>query len=256
MARESDGSGTRSGAHPIRGQSNAAMDAGGELRLVRQIGGLALGVAVAFALAGGGVYFMKQAGKSLDQKFAEQLTRGGPAQATEQAGGDEVMQSVNRTCSKRAAEAKLTDAQERATGAFITLHAGELELVSAAAYVVCLSAEQTERLCKVPHRRHLAGAVRQYLKLFEEMRVAWRIAIDGPHVGAMAIMANAGAVRDRVRPSMPSSQVDPELMANLRKLAAGGLVTASDFGGFAGFGVPRAVIEALRGVEARKASCG
>lgn len=255
MAREGDGSGRRGGEHPIRGQSNAAIEAGGVPRLVRQIGGLALGVAVAFTLGGGSVYFMKQAGKSLDQKFSEQLARRGPALAIEQAGDDEAMQSVNRICSKRAAEAELTDAQERATGAFVTLQAGELELAGAAAYVKCLSAERTERLCEAPHRRHLAGAVRQYLKLFDEMRVAWRIAIDGPHVGAMAIMANAGGgLGDRA--SMPSSKVDPDLMANLRQLAAAGLVTISDFGSFAGFGAPRAVTEALRGVEPRKRPCG
>lgn len=257
MVRESEDFAARSSAHRLREPSNPVVKAGGLPPLIRQIGGLALGVALAFALNSAHVYFMKQAGKSLDQQFSEQMTGGNPARAIEQAGGDQLMQGVDRTCRKRAAEAKLTSAQANATGAFINLHAGELELAGAATYVVCLLAERTERLCKVPDRRHLAEAVRQYLKRIDEVREAWRVAIEGPHRGAMAIMANAGGgLNARARPSMPSSQVDPELIANLRKLAAGGLVAAGDFGGFAGFGVPRAITEALRGVEARKASCG
>src|SRR6476619_4986392 len=46
--------------------------------LLKQIGGVAVGVALAFAVGAGFVHMMKQAGRTLDQKFVERATPGSP----------------------------------------------------------------------------------------------------------------------------------------------------------------------------------
>ncbi|HEV7879929.1 hypothetical protein [Bradyrhizobium sp.] len=221
--------------------------------LVKQIGGIALGVALAFALAGANMYFMKQMGKSLDRNFVENAAAGNPAATIEQVGGDDdLLQSVHRICTRRAAQAKLTEAQTRAVDLSFHLEAGESELIRAAAYVACFAAEQPKRFCQKPQRQHLAEAVRQYLKLYNQMREEWQLQ-TGSRVAptAAAIRPGQFAVTD-----IPSARVDPQLVENLRALATNGFIAASDFGGFAAFGTPREVTDALKGVEARNGTCG
>jgi hypothetical protein len=222
--------------------------------LVKQIGGIALGVALAFALGGANTYFMKQAGKSLDRNFVETATPGNPAAAIEQVGGgDELLQSVHRICTRRAAQAKLTEAQTRAIDGTMQLYAGENQLVHAAAYVACLAAEQPKRFCRKPQRQHLAEAVRQYLKLVGQMREAWQFEMVSPRVAIAGPASRAGQF---AVPDLPSARFDPQLAENLRALATSGFIAAGDFGGFAGFGTPREVTEALKGVEAKNGACG
>ena len=219
--------------------------------LVKQIGGVAVGVALVVALAGANMYVKQQVGKSLDRNFVESATAGNPAAAIEQVGGgDEVLQSVHRTCSRRAAQASLTEGQTRATGMAMSLEAGESELVRAAAYVACLAAEQPKRFCQKAQRQHLAEAVRQYLKLYGQTREEWQLRTGSPG-GALA-----GAAGQAGMTGLPSAQVDPQLVENLRALARKGLIAAGDFGGFAGFGTPRELTAAFKGVEASKGACG
>jgi hypothetical protein len=231
---------------------------GGRPPLLKHLGGWTLGVAIAFAVGGVGVYLMKQVGKSLDRQFVEQAAPGNPAKAIEQVGGDDVLlQSVNRTCTNRSAEATLTQAQLRATGSVMSLYSGEAELARAGAYVACLTAERPERLCRPPQRQHLAEATRQYFKLYRQMQEEWEIQFGGPLGGPMAIIRHAAVgAKQRAILNLPSTRVDPEFLANLRKLAGNGYVTARDFGGFAGFGAPLSIVEALKDVEVKKASCG
>jgi hypothetical protein len=127
------------------------------------------------------------------------------------------------------------------------LYAGEDKLVHAAAYAACLAAEQPTRFCQKLQRQHLAEAVRQYLKLVGQLREAWQFERASPRV---PIAGQAAA------PDLPSARFDPQLAENLRALAAGGLIAAGDFGGFAGFGAPREVAEALKGVQAKNGACG
>jgi hypothetical protein len=247
---EPNGGFGRRGRRPARGvpQPIPVSSGGGMSPLVKQIGGLALGVALAFALGGGSTYFMKQAGKSLDRNFVERATPGNPATVIEQVdGGDETLQSLHRICTRRAAQARLTEAQTRATDESMQLHAGENELVRAAAYVACLAAEQPKRFCQKPPRQHLAEAVRQYLKLVAQMREAWQFEVAYPRV---PIAGQAAA------PDLPSARFDPQLAENLRTLAANGYIAAGDFGGFAGFGTPHEVTEALKDVVAKNGACG
>ncbi|MEA2940944.1 MAG: hypothetical protein QOD09_1473 [Bradyrhizobium sp.] len=219
--------------------------------LVKQIGGIALGVALVLALGGANAYFMKRIGKSLDRNFIETTTPGNPATAIEQVGGgDELLQSVHRICIRRATEVGLTEAQTRATELSMHIYAGENELVRAAAYVACLAAERPKRFCQGPQRQHLAEAMRQYLKLYRQMREEWQLQTGSPNVGA-ALRPGPYAVID-----IPSARVDPQLAENLRALATSGFITASDFGGFAGFGTAREITEALKGVEAKNGACG
>ncbi|HEV7877913.1 hypothetical protein, partial [Bradyrhizobium sp.] len=72
------------------------------------------------------MYFKKQMGKSLDRDFVESAAAGNPAAAIEQVGGgDDLLQSVHRVCTRRAAEAKLTEAETRAADLSMHLEAGE-----------------------------------------------------------------------------------------------------------------------------------
>lgn len=254
MSDDNGGFGRR-GMQPTQGapQPSPASAGHGMSPLVKQIGGIALGVALAFAFGGANMYFMKQMGKSLDRNFVESARVGNPAAAIEQVGGgDELLQRVHRICTRRAAEARLTAAQTRAVDLSLHLEAGESELVRAAAYVACLAAEQPKRFCQKPQRQHLAEAVRQYLKLYGQMREEWQLQTGSPVApAAAAFRPGQFAVTD-----IPSAQVDPQLVENLRALAANGFIAAGDFGGFAGFGTPREVTEALKGVEAGNGACG
>jgi hypothetical protein len=131
--------------------------------------------------------------------------------------------------------------------------AGESELIRAAAYVACLAAEQPKRFCQKPQRQHLAEAVRQYLKLYSQMREEWQLQTGSPR-GALTRMASRPDQDAMI--NLPSARIDPQLVENLRALAKNGFIVASDFGGFAGFGTPREVTAALEGVETVNGACG
>jgi hypothetical protein len=257
MSEQNAGFGRR-GLPPVREalrQPKPPSRGGSMSPLVKQIGGIAIGVAIVFALSASNRYFMKQAGKSLGRNFVEQATPGNPAATIDRVGGgDETLRHVHRICTGRADEAKLTPAQIRVTDEYMQMYGGENRLVHAAAYVACLATEQPKRFCQDTQRQHLAEAMRQYLKLRHQVREAWQYETRLPSVPV------AGATGFRPGqlspPNMPSSQVDPSLVQSLRTLAANGFISADDFGGFFGFGTPPEITEALKDVVAKQGACG
>ena len=239
--------------------------------LVKQIGGMALGVALAFAIGGAGSYFMKQAGKSLDRNFVVRANPGNPAAAIEQVGGgDAQLQRVHRICTDRAATAGLTETQKRATDATDSLSIVEHRVARAGAYVACLTTEQPQRFCQKPQRQHLFEAVRQYAKLVIQAREEWQIQKGSP---AMAVGGRPVDFNQLAAIGMPSVRMDPQLEAGMTALDTNGYIPVGEIaqlvsgsasnrmpGGFGGApsGMPQ--MPQLGGsqtnVQTRKAACG
>lgn len=224
--------------------------------LFKQIGGIAVGAAIVVALAGGHSYFMKQAGKALDQKFVAGAAAGNPQGAIGTiAGKDAVLQGIHQTCTRRAALAEVTSEQLDATPTH-SVAGGELQLASSGAYVACLAQEQPKRFCDKSQRQHLVQAMREYLKLLRQTREEWQIQTGGPAGRAFGLTNAPASAGQPARVELPSDRLDPQLVKGLRSLVADGLITGGDFGGFAGIGVPGEVAEALKDVQAKKAACG
>jgi len=232
--------------------------------LVKQIGGMALGVALAFVIGSAGVYSMKQAGKSLGRDFVERANAGNPAAAIEQTGDDALLKRVHRVCTERSADANVTETQKRATDVSDSLYIVEYRLVRAAAYVACLTKEQPQRFCQAPHRQHLFEAIRQYFKLVIQAREEWQLQMGSP---AAAITEKPIDFNQLVASGMPSSRMDPQLVEGLVALDTSGYIPATDLVRLMPNRMPGAFGNALSGmpqppragttnVQTRKAACG
>lgn len=222
-----DGGFGRRGMQPAGRASRPvpASSGGGMSPLVKQIGGMALGVALAFAIGGAGAYFMKQAGKSVERNFLERANAGNPAAAIEQASDDPLLKRVHRVCTDRAAAANLTEAQKRATDVSDSLYIVEDRLVRAATYVTCLTKEQPQRFCQKPQRDHLFEAVRQYFKLVVQAREEWQLQMNGP----AAMVRGPIDFNQLAAIGMPSTRMDPQLQEGLIALDTNGYIPAGDF---------------------------
>jgi len=235
MSQQNGGFGRR-GMQPAPEASRpvSVSSGGGIPRLVKQIGGMALGFALVFAVGYVSDYSMKQAGKSLDRSFVERANPGNPAAAIEQAGDDVLLKRVHRVCTDRAATAELTDAQKRATFTD-SLYIVEYRLARAGAYVACLTKEQPQRFCQAPQRQHLFEAVRQYFKLVVQAREEWQLQIGSP---AAAITEKPIDFNQRAASGMPSSRMDPQFVEGLVALDTNGYIPASDFARLVPNGLP------------------
>ena len=254
--QQDNGFGRRGATHRGPGSGPSPIATPGS-PLLKQIGGILLGVAIAFALGATFVLFMKHAGRTLDRKFVETATPGAPDEAIKRVKNvDANLQAVQQTCTERAKTARLSTAQERATDGYTELASGEDELARGAAFVECLATVQPARFCQAPHKAHLVEAVRQYFKLKRQMQEAWFMATGGPGGAQKAALTGAPyRFEQRVALAMPSAVTSPAMLAGLRVLAADGHVAAKDFGGFAGTGVPPDLGEALNGVQPKRATC-
>jgi hypothetical protein len=223
--------------------------------LVKQIGGVVLGVAIAFGLGATFVALMKQAGRTLDRKFVENATPGSPQDAIKGIKTvDADLQAVQQTCTEQSKTATLNVAQTGATDGYMELYSGESELARGAAFVECLATTKPARFCQAPHKTHLVESVRQYAKLNVQMREAWFMATSGPGLQKAALMGTPYRLDQRVALAMPSAVTSPAMLAALRALAVDGYVTIKDFSGASGVGA--SLTEALKDVPARKAPCG
>jgi hypothetical protein len=210
-----------------------------------QIGAVALAVALAFAVGGGGVYYMKQAGKSLGANFVERATPGNPANAIEQVGGgDALLQKIHRTCTSQLPNIDLTPEQRRVVDGNTSLNGGELQVAQAAAYVACLTTEQPQRFCQQPHRQHLMEAVRQYMKLAAQVHEEWQLQMSGPAGTSIAPPPSFGQL---AAIGMPSARLDPKVQEGLVALDTNGYIPAGDFVRFMGLSLPGAMPRALGG---------
>src|SRR5437764_3348212 len=104
--QHNNGFGRRVPARPSPGSRSLATPGS---PLVKQLGGILLGVAIAFGLGVAFVQLMKQAGRTLDRKFVEAATPGSPEDAIRQVKNvDGDLRHVQETCTQQAKNATLT----------------------------------------------------------------------------------------------------------------------------------------------------
>jgi hypothetical protein len=83
---------------PVQPTARRAPSGGGGIPpLVKQVGGIALGVAVVLALVGVSTYSKKQMGKELDRQWSQRTTSLGPAPDI-RIRDNEAMRSAIQTC--------------------------------------------------------------------------------------------------------------------------------------------------------------
>jgi hypothetical protein len=255
--------------------------------LIRQIAGISLGVLIALALGAGGTLMMKQAGKTLDARFLESANPTTPQHATERSAGlDGDLQAIHRSCALQAERVHLSAAQLDAIRDHSMLP-GETSVARSAVYVECLARSRPARFCRTADKSHLVGAVREYFDVMTRIRAAWGAETGGgaggrgiapsppsasPNPKFQAVLndigvdsigeLSSGASRTQIDGgvrgnalSLPSASPSASLLAALRDLAADGYVVASDFGRFAGIGVPPAIADTLRSVAAKAGAC-
>ena len=90
----------RPAAEPVQSiaKPTASATAGGGMSpLVKQLGGVALGAALALVLVGINIYTKKQMGKELDQHFSKQMTGISPSPEI-QIRDEQAMRSAIQTC--------------------------------------------------------------------------------------------------------------------------------------------------------------
>jgi hypothetical protein len=221
---------------------------------IRQMAGLSAGIAIAAALGAGSSYVMKRVGRSLDGNFQQAAARGQPTATIAAAGvgGDIALQRAHRTCTDSTGTAMPNVPPMRDEW----LRSAEISVHRAAAYSACLTTERPQRFCNKSHRQHLVKSVQDYLNVRRRVREEWSLQ-GGGGPGLNNVMRTGVTTSEGLRSPVgsPSAQFDPQLRDGLRFLAGRGLVNVSDFGGFAGFGTPSDVVEAMKGVEAGKDAC-
>jgi hypothetical protein len=231
---------------------------GGIPPLFKQVGGIALGVALAFAIGGAWVHSMKQAGKSVERNFVAQMNAGNPAAVIEQFGDDATLKRVDRVCTGRAAGSGLTEAQRRATNGNDSIYIVELRLAYAAAYVACLTREEPQRFCQKPQRDHLFEAVRQYFNAVAKARGEWQLQMQ---MGNPAMITGPIDVAQGPAMGLPSTRMDTQLQDGLVALDAGGYIPAGDLArllapGSVPRGMPPLPQIGSTSTQSRKAACG
>jgi hypothetical protein len=223
-------------------------------RGAKQIGGIALGVAIVFAAVAVYVQGMKSAGRALDRQWAENagyptLDQVPPTRANSPSTYNE----LRTACQERAKRADLPRAMDRDLDMFVNIRVGESQLLRHAAFIDCLITEHFARLCQGEHRQHLAGAVRDYFRLRLRVREEWMM-VRTPFGQAMGLKQLPG--RDGISTRFPSERTDPRIVDGLKSLIADGYMTRADLGGGFFSRMPGDLEEQLKGVERQKRSCG
>lgn len=242
---------------PDPGPAEAAEMAGRGLvdlltsRGVKQIGGILAGVAIVFAVVTFYVSGMKSAGRALDKQWAENA--GYPA-LDQRANAPATDDKLRTTCLARAKQARLNPTMARELDYFTNIRVGENRLEQYVAFIDCLVTEQPRRLCQAEHRAHLVGALRDYFRLRIRVREEWLMARSPRSASSMGLVAQPG--QHGVSAQYPSERTDPRIVTGLRSLIERGYLTPADLG--AGFlsRMPGNLDEYLKGVEAKKKSCG
>ncbi len=226
-----------------------------KLPLVKQLGGVAIGVAIALGLLGANNMLMRKAGHDLNRKFLEQANSTHWRESTP-AAGDADLTAVHLKCLGVGKLARLTPAQSRVSAHYIELASGEASLARTAAYVECLARDNPARFCRSEDREHLVQAVKEFYRQQTQMKEAWSSVLRAP--GAAQGAAIVGGARNSSQLAMigmPSAVASPSMIGALQAAAAQGYISASDFGGFAGFGVPDELDEAFGKIQPVKGAC-
>lgn len=223
--------------------------------LIRQIGGILVGVAIVVLLVFAYVGMMKGFGRALDQQWSQNaIGYPGVEDAYNRRNDhDSLLQQIHNNCKSRSDLVRLPRGHDRALDGFDGLYAGEWSIARAAYYLACLTAEQPERLCRPAHRSHLIAALKDYYRLIARVREERLLAASGPF--AAERMSLMRAPQDDGSPMrLPSARTDQRVVEGLRRLVTEGYLTTRDLA---------AVLEsssdlapALAGVEPKRKGCG
>ena len=129
------------------------------------------------------------------------------------------------------------------------------------AQLTCEARTRPGRLCDPMERAAFVARVHQYVKKFDFAADIFNLTLSspglnmitapdgGPHLGAVIIkdVTNQGSSR--------IAAVHKKVSTALQELAAGGLLSESDFGAFLGFGAPATVEAMLSGVAVVENRC-
>jgi hypothetical protein len=223
-------------------------------RGVKQIGGVLVGVAIVFAVITLYVNGMKSAGRALDRQWAENAGYPTLDQQPTRANAPATEDKVRNACLARAKGAGLNRAMDRALDYFTNIRVGENQIEQHAAFINCLVTEQPSRLCQAEHSSHLAGALRDYFRLQRRVREEWMMARSPMSATSAGLAPWPG--RQGVSTQYPSERTDPRIVNGLKSLIVAGYLTPADLGAGWFSRMPGDLDEQLKGVEAKKRSCG
>ena len=224
-------------------------------RGMKQIGGILAGVAIVFGVITLYVNGMKSAGRALDRQWAENAGYPTLDQLPPRRENTPSTYNELRTaCLATAKKAGLSHAMNDELDYFVNIRVGEQELVQHAAFIDCLITEHPGRLCQAEHRAHLVSAVRDYFRLRMRVREEWMMSRSPFAASSVGLVARPG--QHGISTQYPSERTDPRIVRGLRSLIESGHLTTADLG--AGFfsRMPGDLNDQLKGVEARKRSCG
>lgn len=129
-----------------------------------------------------------------------------------------------------------------------------------ATMVHCRLAKKQVRFCDPVQRMALVEMVNDYLGRLDLLTVG--LAVQGAPMKMMGGLvggeAEAGNDVYEVMKNETFAFMQPyndKIVADLRKLASNGVITAADFGGFMGMGVPDRIVSILKGVNVETPIC-
>jgi hypothetical protein len=225
-------------------------------RLGRQIGGIALGVALLLAVKGMYAVAFLAAGKGLALHWQENVGYPPLERALERTGeADASLKRAHAACEAQSKTAGLAKAQSDALDMHMAIYAGEVALARAAAYLDCLTGERPARFCAANHREHLRLAVADYFSLQGKVRGAWEDATHATRAEFRAFTGDPLGQAARAGIAFPSQRTDPRLIASLIGLIENGYLVQKDLGQVLGFALPGDLATALRDVARKREGC-
>lgn len=234
-----------------------------------EVGAMLAGLVIGAAILFSGYFFLTQAGKGLDQRWAS-------TPVDDAVGNDDIITTVgNQALSEvcPAPQRKIGYAMQSHSIHFhtqrdyieapfnrIALEEGEIAF-EMAEYLTCMMLIDEARYCKPSAREDLAFKLKTYLGLRRSAReLLWdRARFDEAVViydkKVKSLPQLSLWERRKHNAAMELYQVNAELSSALNRLAERGYVTARDFGGFLGLFVPEEVQEIIGNVNLDQGAC-
>src|SRR5262245_44841222 len=224
--------------------------------LVKQLGGILIGVGILIGLQAVYVVSMKGFGRALDQHWRDNFGYPGLEDAylrTDR--GDHALDEAHNHCKARADFVQLGRAERTALEGFDGLYSGESALAKASQYLSCLTTQSPSRFCQASHRSHLVAALTDYYRLMSKVREERYLAATNTFAvekGMLIHPRGGNPVGGSVAP--PSGQTDSRIIDGLSGLITDGYLSHRDLNG-----LPNALAGDLQGqlrtVKPARTSC-
>jgi hypothetical protein len=212
-------------------------------RLIKQLGGILIGVGILIGLQAVYVVSMKGFGRALDQHWKDNFGYPGLEDAyLATKSRDNALEQAHNHCNARTDFVQLGRAERNALEGFDGLYSGESALAKASLYVSCLTTQSPSRFCQPPHRTHLVAALTDYYRLMSKVREERYLATTSPFAVEKGMLIHPGGSPHGATGSPPSGQSDPRIVDGLRGLITAGYLSHSDLDG-----LPTALAGDLRG---------